>query len=104
MFVLSNHLALLMGRCLEILEAGIFSPQRLFLATRLPNLALKMLVSLALPLQKHHLHITRSIAHQFISIKKIAISIMAGGSQPHDAAVGSPAPKQMGRATIDTLK
>ena len=29
---------------------------------------------------------------------------MGGGAQAQEAAVGSPAPKQKGRATLDTLK
>jgi len=57
-----------------------------------------------LPLQEHEHQTSQSIAQQFIFIKQIAISIMAGGTQTQEAAVGSPAPKLKGRATVDTLK
>jgi hypothetical protein len=87
---------------LKFSRPEVFSHQ--FLATRLSKSALKVILSLAFTPPKtstsHH-----SINRASIDfIKQIAIFIMAGGSQPHDAAVGSPAPKQMGRATVDTLK
>ena len=45
-----------------------------------------------------------SIAQQLFFIEQIANFIMAGGAQDKDGNVGSPAPKQKGRATVDTLK
>jgi hypothetical protein len=75
------------------------------LATRLSNpTANKNLPSLVQPRQTINNSKTTIIRNQFIFIETILRFIMAGAEKAQESAVGSPAPKQKSRATIDTLR